>query len=160
MKAKPIIATLMLAFVVSSVAYMAVKDPARSGGGDAPSGDIFAVIDGVEPDVIVYYFYNDIRCTTCKNLEGYTREALETHFAEDLASGAVQWRMLSMDDPANEHYLIDYGLYSKSVVLARLEDGQEVRFINLEEIWDLVYDKPGFIEYIRENVQDFLEVSP
>ncbi len=159
MKSKTLIGALLLVFVFASVVYMAVKGPRRDGGGAASSatpGRSLAVVEDVEPGVIVYFFYNDIRCDVCLKLEVYAVEALKTHFSEELDSGAIQWQMLSMDDPENEHFLIDFELYSKSVVLVELEDGERVRFKNLEDIWDLVYDKPAYMQYIRTNVLDFL----
>jgi len=160
MNAKPIIAFFLAFFVAASVAYMFVKSPGLEREVASGESEVFAVVEGVEPELIVYYFYNNIRCATCSHLEAYTREALETHFAEEVAAGVIQWRMLSMDDPTNEHYLIDYELYSKSVVLARMRGGEELHFANLEGIWDLVYDKADYLEYIRENVQEFLGAAP
>ncbi len=163
MKIKSIISALLLVFVFASVAYMAVKEPRRveedAASSSSPSATLPKVV-GVEPNVAVYFFYNDIRCDVCLRLEAYAVEALKMHFADELASGAIQWRMLSMDDPENEHYLIDFELYSKSVVLVDPENGTPVRFKNLEDIWDLVYDKPAYIEYIRESIRDFLAEAP
>lgn len=156
---KTLIGALLLVFVVASVVYMAVKEPRRDAG-DATPGRRLPAVEGVEPDVIVYFFYNDIRCDVCLRLEDYAVEALKTHFSDELASGAIQWRMLSMDDHENEHFLIDFELYSKSVVLVELEDAERVRFKNLEDIWDLVYDKPAYLEYMRTNVLDFLGAAP
>lgn len=156
---KTLIGALLLVFVVASVVYMAVKEPRRDAG-DATPGRRLPAVEGVEPDVIVYFFYNDIRCDVCLRLEDYAVEALKTHFSDELASGAIQWRMLSMDDHENEHFLIDFELYSKSVVLVEFEDAERVRFKNLEDIWDLVYDKPAYLEYMRTNVLDFLGAAP
>ena len=150
---------LRLILVPACVGDMIVKEPRRGAGG-APPGRRLSAVEGVEPDVIVYFFYNDIRCDVCLKLEDYAVEALETYFSDELASGAVQWQMLSMDDPENEHFLIDFRLYSKSVVLVELDDGERVRFKNLEDIWDLVYDKPEYLDYMRANVLDFLGAAP
>ena len=159
MKPKTLISALLLVLVLASVVYMIVKEPRRVAG-DAAPGRRLSAVEGVEPDVIVYFFYNDIRCDVCLKLEDYAVEALETYFSDELASGAVQWQMLSMDDPENEHFLIDFRLYSKSVVLVELDDGERVRFKNLEDIWDLVYDKPEYLDYMRANVLDFLGAAP
>ena len=159
MKPKTLISALLLVLVLASVVYMILKEPRRVAG-DATPGRRLSAVEGVEPDVIVYFFYNDIRCDVCLKLEDYAVEALETYFSDELASGAVQWQMLSMDDPENEHFLIDFRLYSRSVVLVELDDGERVRFKNLEDIWDLVYDKPEYLDYMRANVLDFLGAAP
>ncbi len=149
---------LLLLFVFASIAYMAVK-PSTTTGSAASVGTASASlpkIEGVEPEIAVYFFYNDIRCDVCLRLEAYAVEALKIHFMDELESGAIQWRMLSMDNPENEHYLTEYELYSKSIVLVRFENGEEVRAKNLEDIWDLVYDRPDYVEYIRMEINDFL----
>lgn len=157
MNVKNLTGVLLLVFVFASIVYMAVK-PSTTGSAASigtPSATL-PKVEGVDPDLVVYYFYNDIRCDVCLRLEAYAVEALKTYFMDELESGAIQWRMLSMDDPENEHFLIDYELYSKSIVLVRFENGEEVHAENLEEIWDLVYDQPDYIEYIRMKVSDFL----
>ena len=64
-----------------------------------------------------------------------------------------------MDKPENEHSVMDYGLYSKSVVLVAMADGEEAAFRNLEEIWDLEYDQKLYAEYIRSNTREFLDMQ-
>lgn len=154
MNAKNAIRVLLLTFVVGSLVYAMLREA-------SPRGDAeIAPPAGVEPDVIVYFFYNDIRCDSCLRIEAYAKEALDAHFANELAAGTVAWRPLSMDAPENQHYLTDYGLFSKSIVLVEMEQGEQLRWKNLEDIWDLVYDKPAYLEYIRVNLQDFLRAKP
>lgn len=152
MNSKSAFRAVLLLFIFGSLAYMAVNN---SGEGTAPASQTYDT--GVEPDLIVYFFFNDIRCASCLRLEAFAVEALETYFANEQTSGRLQWRPLSMDAPENEHYLIEYGLYSKSIVLVKMKDGAQVRWKNLERIWDLVYDKPKYFEYIRSSIVEFLE---
>ena len=151
MKPKIAVRAFLLLFVAGSLAYMMLGDrpPPEETAGAANSA--------VDPELVVYFFYNDIRCEECLKIEEYAREALDTHFAEELASGVIAWRPLSMDAPENKHYLTEYELFSKSVVLVDLENGEQARWKNLEEIWDLIYDKPAYIEYIRSNIEEFLQ---
>lgn len=168
MKLKNAISAALLLFVFGSLAYMVFKEIGR-GAGESPSsaatGGMAALdgvdrIGGIEPEVVVYFFYGDVSCSTCEKLEAYAFEALETHFPDELKSGVLAWRRLNMDAPEHEHYLTEFGLYSKSVVLAGFEKGEQVRFKNLEDIWDLVYDKPAYLEYIQDNARDFLGAAP
>lgn len=159
MKLKKAISVALLLFVFGSLAYMVFREIGR-GAGESPSPATTGGIDGVEPKVVVYFFYGDVSCSTCEKLEAYAFEALETHFPDELKSGVLAWRRLNMDAPEHEHYLTEFGLYSKSVVLAGFEKGEQVRFKNLEDIWDLVYDKPAYLEYIRDNARDFLGAAP
>lgn len=147
------IAVLLLVFAVGSVAYLFLAGPGTESATGAVAPEAGA------SQVIVYYMDMGKDCSTCLNLESYTREALETFFAPELASGAIGWRTADLDDPANEHFVSDFNLYTKSVVLVRMEDGVPVRFDSLSRIWELVYDKAAYLEYIRKEVRGFLDSS-
>ena len=178
MKTKSVITVLLLLFVVGSVAYMAVKE---SKGGDAdktgavptndvpPPGNVAppepaeaaadperTVVAEPERTVVAYYFHGDKRCPTCRNLEAYAQEALKAGFAEDLESGRLEWRVVNRDQARNAHFIQDYQLVTNSVVLVELADGEQVRWKNLEQIWDLVGDRPTYLQYIRDNTEAFL----
>jgi len=151
-----VVTIVLLTFVLGSLGYMIAKETflAGSKAPSIPQAELAHVEDG-HPSVIVYFFDSDKECTTCTNLKEYAYEALQTYFPSQLASGDIAWRALNVDQPENEHYVTEFGLYSKSVVVVRIEDEQQTEWKNLESIWDLVYDKPAYIEYIRAEVQDF-----
>ncbi len=107
--------------------------------------------------VVVYYFYGTGRCSTCHKLEGYAKEALDTYFKKELAAGQIAFNPVNVDQPANEHYVQDYQLYSKSVVLSMVEGGKEVKHKNLTKIWQLVGNKEKYLEYIKGEVETFLK---
>ena len=48
-------------------------------------------------------------------------------------------------------------LYTKSVVLSLVKDGQEVKFKNLEQVWQLLRNKDKFYQYIKNETQGFLD---
>ena len=106
---------------------------------------------------MVYYFHGDVRCPTCHKLESYAQEAVETTFAEELGAGLVQWKPVNVDRPENAHFVKDYQLVTKSVILSEVIDGRETDWKNLDKIWDLVGSKDVYLDYIRENVKIFLE---
>ena len=152
MNAKNIISTLLLVFIGFSVAYMALGGKR---GGDAISAETVEVqqTDGL----VVYYFYGDKRCVTCVKLEGYASEALTTYFPGQLASGEIIWKPVNTDLPENSHFVTDYELVTKSVVVSKVKGGEEVSWQNLDEIWKRVGDKDDYLAYIKENVTKILE---
>lgn len=150
---------LLLAFVFGSLGYALLKGDEGAIEGSAsgrPVGLTVPAVEGVEPDWAVYFFYNDVYCDTCERLEGFALEAVKTHYADELESGSIAWRSIDMTTSDNEHYAVDFNLYSKSIVLIELDNGEEVRWKNLEDIWDLVYDKPAYMDYIRDSMKDFM----
>ncbi|MBX7255741.1 MAG: hypothetical protein K1Y02_05230 [Candidatus Hydrogenedentes bacterium] len=114
----------------------------------------------VSAKLIVYYFDEGKDCSTCLNIPEFTKDALDTHFKNELSSGDIVWRAVDVEESRNAHFITDYSLYTKSVVLVRVNDGKQVRWKNLDKVWDLVYDKPAFLDYIREQVREDLDTPP
>jgi hypothetical protein len=170
MKPRTILTAVILAFVAASVAYLVVKevraaratDVARAGVAGASPAELAPAeaIPAVSVDrVVVTYFYTSRRCATCKNIEAYTREAVEAGFADEVKSGLVCWRSVNTDEPANRHYINDYRLYAKSVIVSDVRGGEEARWKNLADIWRLTNDKAAFVKYIQDEVRGYLEAA-
>jgi hypothetical protein len=110
-----------------------------------------------EQTIIVYYFHGDKRCKTCRTIEAYAEEALQSRFSEELKSGLLEWQVVNFDQPENEHYLEDFGLYSSSVVIVESDGGKAVRHEILPEVWSLVREKQSFFAYLNTAVRKHLE---
>jgi len=106
--------------------------------------------------VDVRYFHGTFRCVSCTRIEQYTRDALKERFAAELASGVLRFAEVNLEEKGNEHYVNDYKLYTKSVVLSLVVDGKEVRYLNLDKVWHLLRDKKGFYDYIETETRKFL----
>jgi len=113
----------------------------------------------IDNAVVAYYFHGNKRCSTCRKLEAYSEEAISGGFAAELESGEIQWRTVNTDESANAHFVTDFELVTKSLVLVEFRDGEIVRWQNLKLIWQLVREKDGFITYVREGTKEFLEES-
>ena len=106
--------------------------------------------------VIAYYFHVTVRCVTCRAIESYSREAIEQGFGRELKDGAVEWRPVNVQQPENRHFIRDYQLFTRSLVLVRVRDGKQVEWRNLEKVWDLVGRKGEFLKYVQSNVKLYL----
>jgi hypothetical protein len=62
--------------------------------------------------------------------------------------------MLNVEEKSNEHFIRDYALKTKSVVL--VSPVKKDRWKNLDKIWDRVGDKEGYMQYIHEELKGFL----
>lgn len=106
--------------------------------------------------VIAYYFLTTKRCPTCRKIEAYTTEAIETAFARQLESGRLEFHVVNVDEPENSHYIDDYQLTTKSVVLADYRGGEQTRWKNLDRVWQYVGDKQTFMDYIEDETNKIM----
>ena len=107
--------------------------------------------------VIAYYFHGDYRCYNCMTIEQYSKEAIEKYFPEQLKSGKLTFSVLNIDLPENAHFIKDYQLYTKSLIVAEFKDGKQVKWTNLTKVWDYIKDRDAFYTYVKAEVQKYLE---
>jgi len=125
--------------------------------GSASSGDTQDVDQEIpERQIVVYYFYTTIRCSTCINIEKLTKQAVEEGFPYEVADRTIVFQALNTDDPENEHFLLDYNLYNKSVIVSDQNKGVVTRWKNLDSIWELESKESDFISYIQDGVKTYL----
>ncbi len=96
-------------------------------------------------DFTLYYFHGNVRCLTCKHFEDWTRSV-----AKELP---VSFQVINTDEDENTHYLHDYSLYTKSVVIV----DRNGKFKNLDKIWMLSRDENEFRAYIMQEVKQFMK---
>ncbi len=130
------------------------------------------IIEGVFPDflcnakegqplstkkVIVYYFHGNYRCPTCLMLERLSKKAVTENFSKELSSGLLEYRSVNVDEPENRHFVDDFGLFTKSLVLVEKDGRKTLRYKNLGKIWILVRDEAAFKNYVKDEVEGFLK---
>lgn len=174
MKTKKVIKMVLLIFVAVSAGWLIVQQgqgtPNEADSGPSPlngataaareSGQTGEAKPGpaVLPNrVIVYYFHTTYRCPTCHKIENYTREAVETGFAQALKEGRLEFHAVNVEEKGNEHYIKDYQLHTKSVVVSDIKDGQEAQWKDLTKVWELTHDKEAFFKYIQDEVNLYLQ---
>lgn len=107
--------------------------------------------------VFVTYFHTTARCTSCLKIEDLTASTMTTRFAAPIADKRIVWRSVNLDEPENNHFAKDYGLFTKSVVVSEVKEGREVRWKNLDKVWNLLGDPEEFRAYVEKEVQGFLD---
>jgi hypothetical protein len=118
---------------------------------------VSAADNPVSGEVIAYYFHGTFRCPTCHKLEQYSKETIEKDFKDALSSGKLEFKVVNVEDKGNEHFVNDYQLYTKALVLSFVKDGKEIRSKNLDKIWQLVGNKEQYENYVRDEVSAFLK---
>jgi len=109
----------------------------------------------------VYYFHTTYRCHSCTLLEEYTRDAVMKNFPAELKSGRIKFVSLNVEKDPNRHYVQDYQLSFKSVVISvRDEKRREKRWENLSKVWVYLRDRDALAKYVVERVRANLKEVP
>ena len=112
--------------------------------------------DPVPHKVIAYYFHTNTRCSTCMKIEQYSHEAIERGFPYELKTGTLELRVVNYEQPENRHFIQDYKLVSKSLVLVNMVNGKQTKWTNLKLVWQLTGHKDAFLNYVRKEVRGYL----
>jgi hypothetical protein len=132
-----------------------LKEPATKQKEKAPSPP--TEVKSQNSKVIAYYFHGNFRCTTCRNIEEYSHDAIQEYFAKEIGNGSLEFRPVNVEEPGNKHFIQDYQLVTKSLVLSLVSDGRETKSKNLADVWKLVRDKEKFFQYVKDEIEKFLK---
>jgi hypothetical protein len=110
-----------------------------------------------ETKVIAYYFHVNVRCTTCRAIESYSREVIERKLGAEIAKGRLQFKLVNIQLEENRHFVKDYQLFTKSLVLVRFDKGRRAEFKILNDTWELVGNKSAMQGYVEREVRDYLK---
>jgi hypothetical protein len=157
MKSKRALTAALLLFVAASLALLAFKEARRKEPAVPAAAPAAAPRAGRR--VVACYFHTTQRCPTCRKIEAYSRETIASRFAAELANGQLEWRTVNVQLPENRHFIQDYQLFTKSLVLVEFKDGREVGHKVLEKTWEIVGARPAFEKYVEGEVLAFLGSS-
>jgi hypothetical protein len=90
-------------------------------------------------------------------MEKYSREAIDLNFKNALVSGNLEFKVVNVEKRGNEHFVNEYKLYTKTLILSMIKDGKEVKSKNLDKIWGLARNKQKFIDYVAGEVKAFMK---
>ena len=127
---------------------------AQSSEGSTP---VASSQDKIDRHIKAYYFHGNNRCYSCKKIEQYSREAIEMYFDNQLKEGSLTFQAINTDQPENKHFLQDYQLVTKSLVLVEYKDGKQVKWKNLDKVWQLLNNKEAFFNYVKTETEDYLK---
>lgn len=141
----------LLAFVLVSIVFMVIQNvgSARNPTPEERFGEGHVVV--------VYYFHGNARCETCRRIEKFATEAVTGSLASETLSGNLIFRIVNVDEPAHEHFVSDYKLTTRSVVVVNYVNSRLTDWKNLNRIWDLAEDKVAFKEYVTNEVMAYLK---
>lgn len=102
--------------------------------------------------VKVTYFTTNVRCPSCLKIEELTRLTVENRFSQEVTNGELVFQLINTDLPENRHFIKDYQLVSKTVVVAEFDDGMQGDWLNLQDVWLKFTDPEDFEKYVAEAI--------
>ena len=94
---------------------------AACGGGNTKQSAAPTRENGVE----VLYFHGKQRCATCVAIERETKTVIDGQFADAVADGALEMRIIDITQPENEALADKYEITWSSLVVVKYADGSE-----------------------------------
>ncbi len=155
MKFKSIVAVALLIFVAVSLTVVVMRNTSTSAIGTPQESEVTAEGD----QIIAYYFHRTQRCPTCNRIEQLTHEIVHQNFAEELSSKRLELRVINVESPGNEHFETDFNLVSQSIVLVDFKTGKQVKWKNLDQIWELIGTETEFRNYVESEIRAYLSAS-
>lgn len=154
---KKVLTAVLLLFVLLSVAMMVIRESRgkAAAASDTNTAQTAAAIPVNKDILTVYYFHGNMRCMTCNKFEKLTIETLQKRFSDQLANGDMALKIINTDVAENEHFVKDFQLTTKSVVLQK---GDQVK--NLEEIWTIIRQSDDeFMAYLEREIKGMAEAQ-
>ncbi|MGC9199235.1 MAG: nitrophenyl compound nitroreductase subunit ArsF family protein [Acidobacteriaceae bacterium] len=135
-------------------AGQAVENPGQTAASASDAGDAATVPASTR--VIAYFFHGHRQCPSCRHVEAVSQSAIVGGFPDAIRSGAILWRAVDMEDPANRHFAADYQVYWSALVLVKVKAGEPVRYKDLEQAWQLQQDDEALRSYVQAEVRAYL----
>ena len=135
-------------FCLFWVAFKGQRIPAYTGDG--------RITNSRSNRVKVYFFHNLAHCESCDKIEKYLQETLNLYFKNELADGLVEYAAVNTDSPDNRHYIKEYNILTRSIVVASIQNNKEKHWKNLDAIWDYLDSRDKFEAYVRKEAAGLL----
>jgi hypothetical protein len=125
--------------------------------GKIAAPETVADIPSEEEKIVAYYFHSTFRCPSCTKIENWSYEAIKNSFPTALEEGRLLWRPINVEEPENKHFIKQYSLFTKSLIITEVKGGKEIRWKNLNKVWELLRNREKFFSYVTEEVRKYLE---
>lgn len=150
---KKILTILLLVLVVFSIIAMVAREmkSAKTDGAESGMNIENSAVPVSKDTVVVYYFHGNQRCMTCNKIEELTKQAVNSKYSAQIADGKVVMRSVNVESLENEHFIKDFELSTRSVVMRKGD-----KYEKFDAVWTLVREPAKFTEYIQNGLDKML----
>jgi hypothetical protein len=105
--------------------------------------------------VDVIYFHRTQRCYSCTYMEDAARHTVETHFADELASGKVTFQVFNVEEEQNADIVEKYQASYLSLYIDTVKDGTD-HIELVTDLYTLIGNDEAFVETLRSKIEKSL----
>lgn len=161
MKAKTVFSVLLLGFVAVSLVFAIRKIGPQSSS--SAQQTVATNDEGVaatpigldaklaESHFSAVYFHAPNRCQTCRKIEKFAHEAL----APEIEASKLAWQTADFTASDNASLVDQFKVYTSTVVLVEVQDGDIVRWKKLDGVWDHTSQQADFTAYVNQAWSEF-----
>lgn len=103
----------------------------------------------------VKYFHATMRCASCIQIEDFISKTINLAFDKELKDSTLRFTTLDFMQPENEPMMEKYGFDTQALIISKVVNGKEVKFKNLDLIWDYLSDFAKFEKYVEDEIREF-----
>ena len=106
----------------------------------------------LKPSVDVLYFHGKVRCKTCNAIEQQSLLTLRRHFAPQLKTGQVTWRVVDISKEENRQLAEQYKVSWSSLILVTRKAGKSTPQNLTQWAFTSVGDKQKYASGLRDRI--------
>jgi hypothetical protein len=125
--------------------------------GNTAASETVAENPSEEVKIVAYYFHGTFRCPSCTKIEKWSYGAITDSFPEALEEGRLLWRAVNVEEPKNKHFVKQYDLFTKSLIITEMKGEKQIRWKNLSKVWEFLGNQEKFLSYVTQEVKGYLE---
>lgn len=105
--------------------------------------------------IIVANFHATQRCASCTALGRLSEKTVTEQFANEIASGKMEFKSINVDLPENEEMINLYQASGSSLYINAIKDGKDNIVKNMK-VWQYLTDDQAFVNYFKTQLKTLL----
>lgn len=105
----------------------------------------------------IMYFHGTMRCDGCVALENNIIRSVEALFDKEVKNGSFVYESLDFLAEGNGNYVELYKIESQTLIISKVVDQKEVKWVNLDKVWDYAGNFHKMKKYIDKEVRKLLK---
>jgi len=105
----------------------------------------------------VMYFHTTVRCEGCLKIEEHTFNSIKDVFEKELKDSTITVKSIDFWEEGNEHFEKAYKFDTQTLILSKKVNGKEVKWKNLDKIFEYAGNYLHFQKYLKKEIDIFLK---